>query len=100
MNLSFYPSAEEEADEAAIYYGGCRPGLGAEFLDEVHATIGRILEYPRAWPRTSSGCRSCLMNRFPYAVIYRIESGAIVIYAVANVNRRPGYWRSRLGDEE
>jgi plasmid stabilization system protein ParE len=100
MNFSFHPDAEEELDEAAAHYENCRPGLGAEFTEEVYATIARILRYPRAWPKASSLARRCLMNRFPYAVIYQVKSGAIRIYAVAHLNRLPGYWKSRERDRD
>jgi hypothetical protein len=99
MNFSFHPEAREEAIEAAAYYEGCQPGLGGQFTEEVNATITRILRYPRAWPKASALARRCRMNRFPYGLVYRIKPGAIRIYAVAHLNRLPGYWRSRLGDE-
>lgn len=35
------------------------------------------------------------MNRFPYSVVYRIEHDAILVFAVAHLRRRPGYWIDR-----
>jgi len=98
MRVSFHEGAEAELDETAAYYEACRAGLGAEFIGEVYATIDRILRYPRASPMASSLSRQCLMNRFPYALIYEIQPGAVRIHAVANLNRMPGYWKSREGD--
>ena len=40
------------------------------------------------------------MNRFPYALIYEIGTGAIRVHAVANLNRMPRYWKSREGDAD
>jgi len=35
-------------------------------------------------------------RRDPFSIIYRVESGRILIVAVAHGHRRPGYWKSRL----
>jgi toxin ParE1/3/4 len=36
-----------------------------------------------------------VLNRFPFALIYRIERDEVQILAVAHHSRRPGYWRER-----
>jgi len=100
MNVTFHPEATQELTEAALYYEGRQLGLGVQFSEEADATIGRIRRYPEAWPKASAMARCCKMNRFPYGIVYRLKPGVIRIYAVAHLNRMPGYWRSRLGDEE
>lgn len=35
MNYSFYPSAQEELDDAVEYYNKVEVGLGIEFVNEV-----------------------------------------------------------------
>lgn len=95
MTFSFHPEAREEAIEGAACYERCQPGLGAQFTEEVNATIARILRHPRGWPKVSALARRCRMNRFPYGIVYRLKSGAIRIYAVAHLSRLPGYWKSR-----
>jgi len=96
MKFDFHPDADEELDEAVRYYEGCQPGLGLEFAEEVQAAIGRIIQYPKAWSRLSANTRRCLVNRFPYGVIYQLKSEAIRVIAVAHLHRRPGYWKDRL----
>lgn len=34
-----------------------------------------------------------LVDRFPYAVLYRAEAEQILLVAVIHLHRRPGYWR-------
>jgi hypothetical protein len=34
-----------------------------------------------------------VLNRFPYAILYRIASDEVQIVAVMHLHRRPGYWR-------
>jgi hypothetical protein len=35
------------------------------------------------------------VSRFPYGIIYSDEEGQITIFAVMNLKRKPGYWKSR-----
>lgn len=96
MKFYFHPEAEAEFDISVKYYEQCQPRLGLEFAEEVYATIGRIIQYPAAWSALSKDSRRCLVNRFPYGVIYQIKSRILRIIAVAHLNRRPGYWKERL----
>jgi len=99
MKFDFHPRAEEEFGEAVQYYEDCQPGLGLEFAEEVYSTIARISEYPAAWAPMSVSTRRCLVNRFPYGVVFQVKSGAIRIIAIANLHRRPGYWKDRIQAE-
>lgn len=40
--------------------------------------------------------RRALVRRFPYAVFYSYEAGAITIHAVFHTVRDPAKWRQRL----
>lgn len=55
-----------------------------------------MTEFPKASPVVSGTVRRCLLTRFPYRLVYRVEGEKIVIYAVAHQSRRPGYWRTRI----
>ncbi len=70
MRFYFHPKAEVEFDKAVEYYEHCQSGLGLEFAEEVYASIARIIKYPAAWSELSKNSRRCLINRFPYGVIY------------------------------
>ena len=96
MKFYFHPDADTEFDKTVEYYEECEPGLGLEFAEELYSTISRIIKHPQAWSLMSKNTRRCLTNRFPYGIIYQIKNGWLRIIAVANLNRRPGYWRKRL----
>jgi plasmid stabilization system protein ParE len=97
MNFFFHPKAEQEFDDEAVrYYEDCQAGLGIEFAEEVYATIARISQFPDAWSPVSKNTRRCLISRFPYGVIFQIKSGILRIIAVANLHRRPMYWKDRI----
>jgi hypothetical protein len=96
MRYSFHPDAQKELLKAIDYYEECRSNLGLEFAKEVYSTIQRIIAFPLAWSDFSINTKRCLTNRFPFAVVYQIESDEIIIIAIVQLNRKPGYWKKRL----
>lgn len=95
MTYYFHPLAEQELDKAVRYYEDCCPGLGLEFAEEIYATISRIIAYPKAWTKLSKHTRRCLVNRFPFGIIFQVKSSELRVIAVANLNQKPGYWKRR-----
>ncbi len=95
MTFGFHPEAEKEFIAAVDYYEESQLGLGLDFAREVYAAITRIIEYPNAWPKVTLRTRRCLVNRYPYAIIYQVRQSELAIIAVANLHRQPGYWKSR-----
>lgn len=96
MKVRLLEVAEIELDEAVRWYGEQAPGLGDAFLIEVLATADRITRFPEAWHRLGASIRRCRLSRFPYGLIYTIDSGDVLVLAVAHLHRRPDYWRDRL----
>ncbi len=59
------------------------------------ATLGLGFGYFR--PLFSKRTCRCLLNRFPYGVLYRVDIDAIRVGAVMHLNRDPKNWRLRTG---
>jgi toxin ParE2 len=95
MKLRFLDVAEAEQAEAAVHYESQRVGLGAEFVEELDRTAGRILEFPSAWSPASRNTRACQMKRFPYSIIYRDYGEEIVVVALQHHSRDPRRWEDR-----
>jgi hypothetical protein len=95
MMLEFHPEAYSEFLYAIEYYEDCEPGLGEAFSLEVFSAIQKIGAYPFVWPVLEKDVRRCLTNRFPYGVLYVIESNQIVILAIMHLHREPDYWKNR-----
>jgi plasmid stabilization system protein ParE len=95
MTFDFHPEAETEFIEAVAFYERTEPALGEEFSLEVGAAMRNILSYPRAWPVLESDVRRCLINQFPYGILYSIEPDRINVLAIMHLHRRPGYWKQR-----
>lgn len=100
MALLLDSKAEAELRAAAVFYEECRPGLGARFLDAVGNALAAIQERPRLWRllkgRFRRRFRRCLVQRFPYAVIYTISGKTIYVAAIAHLKRGPGFWEGRI----
>jgi len=70
---------------------------GREFAFEVHVAIMRIIQFPEAYARFSINTRKCIINRFPYGILYAIkeQQGEIYILAVMNLHQKPDFWQER-----
>jgi secreted Zn-dependent insulinase-like peptidase len=96
MKIRILNLARLELLDAKEYYNSERAGLGFEFAAEFKNTILRIAGFPDTWSRLSSRARRCLMNRFPYAVIYEYNHEIIRIIAVMHMRRDPKNWQQRI----
>lgn len=96
MRFYFHPLADAEFNEAISYYEECEPGLGLKLAAEVYSAISRVSEYPEAWSPISRNTRRCLVNRFPFGVIFQVKDEMLHIIAIASLHRRPGYWKERV----
>jgi len=96
VKFRFLPPAKDELEAAIAYYEQQRRGLGENFRAEVQRTVASILLYPTAAASITKEVRRGRTRRFPYGVLYSIESDHILIIAVMHLHRRPSYWKKRL----
>lgn len=92
----FTSVALKELRQAILYYEQREDGLGAAFLDQVDATISRILQNPAAWHPLSLRTRRCRTHRFPFGLIYQIRPDEILITSVMDLRRDPKRWQDFL----
>ncbi|MBK6728786.1 MAG: type II toxin-antitoxin system RelE/ParE family toxin [Xanthomonadales bacterium] len=96
MNFRFHRAAlREHLDEVAFYEGRLH-GLGADYLAEFEAIMVCVCASPDADPVvTPQAIRKARLKRFPFDVLFRVESAQVVILAIAHQRRRPNYWIGR-----
>ena len=94
--IEYLEEALIEAEAAARWYAERSATAAVAFSDEMDAAESAIARLPDAWPRFDDDTRRYLLRRFPFSVIYRVESRRVLIVAVAHGHRRPGYWKSRM----
>lgn len=95
MRLEIVDAALDEAEAARNHYASREAGLGDAFARDFAQSIAWIEAQPLAWALVGKRARRRLLDRFPYAVIYRVEKDLIRVVAVMHQRQRPGYWRSR-----
>ena len=95
MKVIFTRLAERELEDSVRYYELEYSGLGKKFKDEVRKAVKRIVDYPVAWSIERGEVRKYLLHKFPYKILYSIESDHILVIAVAHQHRKPDYWVGR-----
>lgn len=94
MKLRLRPAVGDEVEEAAAWYEAQNPGLGSRFAEAFFSMLERIEERPRLYPVVYRETRRALFPRpFPYMVLFKIETDAIVVLAVLHQARDPKTWQ-------
>ena len=97
MNILFLSLAEEEVNDAVVWYEEQTEGLSREFLDELDRVVRLVRTYPLLATEIEPDIRRFLFGRFPYSLIYGLDQETIVAIAVAHNHREPRYWAGRVG---
>jgi plasmid stabilization system protein ParE len=90
----FRPQAEKELLEVRQWYEARAEGLGAEFGAAVDEMIARVLRHPLGYPRVHGEIRRAVLQRFPYAIYFRLLDDEIVVLAVHG-RQHPARWQTR-----
>jgi plasmid stabilization system protein ParE len=95
MKIRFLSPARDEFLAAVDFYEEQAAGLGADFTTEVEQALTTIASVPHLGTRYLESTRRLVVRRFPYNIVYFVESKAVVIVAVAHQRQKPGYWKDR-----
>jgi toxin ParE1/3/4 len=87
VSVRLRPEAEVDIAEARNWYEQQRPGLGADFLNQLESLLVRMARSPRQFPKAHGELRRALVRRFPYAVYFLPEHDGIVVFAVLHQRR-------------
>jgi len=96
VNVRFLTLAQQEVDEAVVWFDEQVDGKGMDFLDELDRVVRLVKSYPFASTEIEVNIRKRLFARFPYSLIYGIGGQTVVVIAVAHFRRAPRYWVDRL----
>jgi toxin ParE1/3/4 len=88
--------AKAEFKEAVGYYRAhAGTAVAQDFSDQTRRVTRRLREQPELGMRIAGDTRRYPLHDYPYHLIYRLVSGAIIVVALAHQRRRPGYWAGR-----
>jgi plasmid stabilization system protein ParE len=96
MRVIFSPEARQEFEQAERYYNQQLPELGNRFREEVRFALPRIRSWPLSCPTERGEIRRLTLSRFPYKLLYSVESDHVYVIAVAHQHRKPDYWVERI----
>jgi plasmid stabilization system protein ParE len=93
----FTPAARWELIEAHNWYENKSPGLGRRFMAAVDAEVERVGANPLEFPAVYRTIRRALLRRFPYALMYVVESdNRVTVIACFHGSRDPVHWQRRM----
>lgn len=96
VRVAFHRLAAYEAHEAEAWYATRSDEAASRFRTAVSTAIARIADDVDTHRIGMTRFRYVRLHRFPYRLIYFLESpSAARVVAVAHDRRRPGYWRRR-----
>lgn len=97
LQVLIRPEARADLSAASSWYAKQSPGLGHSFLAEVREELHRISERPQSFPIFHNQTRRALIRRFPYGIVYLVQSeqNRIIVLAVLHCGRDPRFWRAR-----
>ncbi|MGO9085855.1 MAG: type II toxin-antitoxin system RelE/ParE family toxin [Candidatus Sulfotelmatobacter sp.] len=94
--LQIHPAALAELKSAVAWYQQRSQTAALNFVAELDRAIDLVIESPRRWPSGEHGTRKFVLQRYPFAVIYREKETVVQVLAIAHGRRRPAYWNERL----
>lgn len=88
--------AENDIDEAFLWYELQKEGLGFEFIDIINESLEKIRISPFSYQKIYKILHRFVLRRFPYNIFYYIDDDVVYITAVFHTKRNPSVWMNRL----
>ena len=96
MKLYWHDRARSEYEEAVDFYlEHAGPAIARDFAIALNEALRLLSEYPAIGMATDKRVRRIPLRGFPFNVVYRLQTDRLVVIALANQSRRPGYWGRR-----
>lgn len=96
MKAVLHPLVHVDIAEAMEFYervGGAK--LAADFFYEYERVLQRILGRPMSFPTWKSVLRRAIFSRFPFQILYSIESTHIFVLVIRHERRHPDFGLNR-----
>jgi len=99
MRIKLLSSAIEDLYEGRLFYERQGEGLGEYFFNSLFSDIDSLTLYAGIHPKVFDYHRM-LSKRFPYAIYYGIEEGAVVVvWRILDLRRNPSKIHRSLESE-
>ena len=94
--LVIRPEAEQDLTESFAWYEDKRKGLGYDFLLQVDAGLRFIARNPEISVPAYKRVRKHIIKRFPYKIIYIVESHRVIVLGVIHGKRGANVMKKRI----
>lgn len=95
LELSVHPEVEGDYEAALTWYLARSRKAAIGFIKEVVRIIESIQENPESNPSFDDRHRYALLKKYPFSIIYRLDSDRIRVIALAHSKRSEEFWRKR-----
>ncbi len=96
MKIEILASASRDLIDGYYFYENQSGGLGNYFLDSLYSDIDSLMINAGVHAVFFGKYYRLLSKRFPFAAYYRLEDGAVKVYAVLDCRRSPVWTRKKL----
>lgn len=95
-DLIILPGAEQDADEAIVWYEEQQEGLGIRFYYLLLEKFEELRFTPHNYSFIREEYRRIAINPFPYNIIYKIIGSEVLVLAVFHHSRNPAELLKRM----
>ena len=85
--VDYLPGARRDFDESVDWYADRSTVAAERFSNAVDAALKRVAANPESFAFVDSRHQECLVQRFPFRIVFRDEPNSILVVAVAHAKR-------------
>ena len=95
--ISISEEAIEDLNDVLFWYELHSKQLSKEFYKNLRYGFKKILSNPQSYQKVYNNVRRCLMKKFPFSIIYRLDevNMEIVIISIFHNSRNPKILKER-----
>ena len=97
-SVRFHEDARTELVHEVGFYTAISRRLGERFDKAVKSAVNLATEFPDLGSPYFVGTRRVFPKKFHFSIVYLTLGDELFIVAIAPESRKPGYWKSRVGD--
>ena len=87
--VEFHEDAALEYEAALDWYMERSILAASKFAVALNRAMDTIVDAPQLWPTGSNGTRRFLLQKFPFAIVYRELPAVIQVVAIAHPDENP-----------
>ncbi|REG82058.1 type II toxin-antitoxin system RelE/ParE family toxin [Algoriphagus antarcticus] len=89
MNFEIKEEARRDLLIAFSYYEDASADLGEKFFKAIEVAFAFITKSPESYQVKRGSYREFRIRKFPFLIVYSIDSDSIVVYSVFNTWKNP-----------